>query len=189
MTEMPQLVAALHSFVGLAAVFIGFNADIMLTAVSEIAAGIALSDADLTAFGEQLWKKDGVEIAILKVEVFLGIFIGAITFTGSIVALANLRAKLMASRRTDAAKKLRRSVISGTSECGFADHLSSPGSGTSTGAGSGPLFLMTLVARFHRLASDHGYRRRGYAGRCVDAEQLLGLGSGGDWLYALATTF
>ena len=95
MTEMPQLVAALHSFVGLAAVFIGLNADIMLTAVSEIkAAGIALSDADLTAFGEKLWKKDGVEVAILKVEVFLGIFIGAITFTGSIVAFGKLAGKV-----------------------------------------------------------------------------------------------
>ncbi len=95
MTEMPQLVAALHSFVGLAAVFIGLNADIMLTAVSEIkAAGTALSDADLTAFGEKLWKKDSVEIAILKVEVFLGIFIGAITFTGSIVAFGKLAGKV-----------------------------------------------------------------------------------------------
>ncbi len=95
MTEMPQLVAALHSFVGLAAVFIGLNADIMLTAVNEIKdAGTALADADLTAFGEKLWKKDGVEVAILKVEVFLGIFIGAVTFTGSIVAFGKLAGKI-----------------------------------------------------------------------------------------------
>ena len=95
MTEMPQLVAALHSFVGLAAVFIGLNADIMLGAVSEMRdAGTALADADLTAFGEKLWKKDAVEIAILKVEVFLGIFIGAVTFTGSVVAFGKLAGKV-----------------------------------------------------------------------------------------------
>jgi len=95
MTEMPQLVAALHSFVGLAAVFIGLNADIMLGAVSELRdAGTALKDADLTAFGEKLWKKDTTEVAILKVEVFLGIFIGAITFTGSIVAFGKLAGKV-----------------------------------------------------------------------------------------------
>ena len=95
MTEMPQLVAALHSFVGLAAVFIGLNADIMLGAVTEMReAGTALKDADLTAFGEKLWKKDATEIAILKVEVFLGIFIGAVTFTGSIVAFGKLAGKV-----------------------------------------------------------------------------------------------
>ena len=95
MTEMPQLVAALHSFVGLAAVFIGLNADIMLGAVTALRdSGVSLADADLTAFGEKLWKKDATEIAILKVEVFLGIFIGAITFTGSIVAFGKLAGKI-----------------------------------------------------------------------------------------------
>ncbi len=95
MTEMPQLVAALHSFVGLAAVFIGLNADVMLSAVNDMkAAGTALADADLTGFGESLWTKDAVEIAILKVEVFLGIFIGAITFTGSVVAFGKLAGKI-----------------------------------------------------------------------------------------------
>ncbi len=95
MTEMPQLVAALHSFVGLAAVFIGLNADIMLNAVLDMkAAGVSLFDADLTGFGEKLWAKDATEIAILKVEVFLGIFIGAVTFTGSVVAFGKLAGKV-----------------------------------------------------------------------------------------------
>ena len=95
MTEMPQLVAALHSFVGLAAVFIGLNADIMLNSVTAIKeAGTAMGDANLTGFGEKLWKKDAVEIAILKVEVFLGIFIGAVTFTGSVVAFGKLAGRI-----------------------------------------------------------------------------------------------
>ena len=99
MTEMPQLVAALHSFVGLAAVFIGLNADIMLTVVENLKAGLDAggaayppipADVQLTGFGEKLWKKDAVELGILKVEVFLGIFIGAITFTGSVIAYGKL---------------------------------------------------------------------------------------------------
>ena len=71
MTEMPQLVAALHSFVGLAAVFIGLNS----------AMG---SHSNLTH----------AEVVIHDVEIFLGVFIGAITFTGSIVAYAKLAGKI-----------------------------------------------------------------------------------------------
>ncbi|GEO17207.1 NAD(P)(+) transhydrogenase (Re/Si-specific) subunit beta [Microvirga aerophila] len=91
MTEMPQLVAALHSFVGLAAVLIGFNADLELTRV------LALDETSrqaLTGFAGVLAHKTGVEIAILKVEVFLGVFIGAVTFTGSIVAFGKLAGKV-----------------------------------------------------------------------------------------------
>ncbi len=95
MTEMPQLVAALHSFVGLAAVFIGLNADVMLGAINDLKeADKVLGQVELTGFGEKLWKKDAVEIAILKVEVFLGIFIGAITFTGSVVAFGKLAGRI-----------------------------------------------------------------------------------------------
>lgn len=93
MTEMPQLVAALHSFVGLAAVFIGLNADIELTTVQELVAAGGNQDT-LTGFGKKLAAKDAVEIAILKVEVFLGIFIGAITFTGSVIAFGKLAGRV-----------------------------------------------------------------------------------------------
>jgi NAD(P) transhydrogenase subunit beta len=91
MTEMPQLVAALHSFVGLAAVFIGFNADLELTRVFALDAA---SKQALTGFAGVLAHKTGVEIAILRVEVFLGVFIGAVTFTGSIVAFGKLAGKV-----------------------------------------------------------------------------------------------
>ena len=67
MTGMPQLVAALHSFVGLAAVFIGINSELNPPALT-----------------------DAVEIIIHEVEIFLGVFIGAITFTGSIIAYGKL---------------------------------------------------------------------------------------------------
>ena len=93
MTEMPQLVAALHSFVGLAAVFIGLNAEFELANVRQLLASGGDMDT-LTGFGKKLAGKDAVEIAILKVEVFLGVFIGAVTFTGSVVAFGKLAGKL-----------------------------------------------------------------------------------------------
>ena len=71
MTGMPQLVAALHSFVGLAAVFIGLNSDLVPHDFPSNAAKI-----------------------IHEVEIFLGVFIGAITFTGSIIAYGKLAGKL-----------------------------------------------------------------------------------------------
>ena len=71
MTGMPELVAALHSFVGLAAVFIGVNSDI--------------NPPELLTNAEKV---------IHEIEVFIGIFIGAITFTGSIVAYAKLSGKV-----------------------------------------------------------------------------------------------
>ncbi len=67
MTQMPELVAILHSFVGLAAVLVGYNSFFETHA----AAGAALT--------------------VHLTEVFLGVFIGAVTFSGSIVAFAKLR--------------------------------------------------------------------------------------------------
>ncbi|MEM9371608.1 MAG: NAD(P)(+) transhydrogenase (Re/Si-specific) subunit beta [Pseudomonadota bacterium] len=98
MTQMPELVAGFHSLVGLAAVFIGFNAD------TEMGRAIAAKEAgtvdQLGGFAATIAKKSGVELSILKVELFLGILIGAITFTGSIVAYGKLAGKISSAALT-----------------------------------------------------------------------------------------
>ena len=84
MTEMPELVALLHSFVGLAAVLVGFNSyglhDIPVMPVG-------LNEAAQATFLAEQIVLDNIH----HVEVFLGVFIGAVTFTGSIVAFGKLR--------------------------------------------------------------------------------------------------
>ncbi|OZG69879.1 NAD(P) transhydrogenase subunit beta, partial [Hahella sp. CCB-MM4] len=70
MTEMPELVAILHSFVGLAAVLVGYN---------------SYADHGIMT---------GVMLNIHLTEIFLGVFIGAVTFTGSVVAFGKLRGKI-----------------------------------------------------------------------------------------------
>jgi NAD(P) transhydrogenase subunit beta len=67
MTSMPELVAALHSFVGLSAVLVGFGSYLMPGT------------------------EGGTEQVIHEVEVFVGVFIGAVTFTGSVIAFGKLR--------------------------------------------------------------------------------------------------
>ena len=95
MTEMPQLVAAMHSLVGLAAVFIGFNAQFEMVRVAAMqAAGDAAALDMLTGFAAKVAEKTTAEIAVLKVEVFLGVFIGAVTFTGSVIAYGKLSGKV-----------------------------------------------------------------------------------------------
>jgi len=98
MTQMPELVAAMHSLVGLAAVFVGYNAHIEL---GNVMAMDEVARASTEGFAALLAKKDGVEIAILRVELVLGIFIGAVTFTGSVIAYGKL-----AGRVSSAATKL-----------------------------------------------------------------------------------
>jgi H+-translocating NAD(P) transhydrogenase subunit beta len=91
MTEMPQLVAAMHSLVGLAAVFIGFNTHIEMTGVAGMTEE---AKATLNGFAAVIAHKSGVEIAILRVETFLGVFIGAVTFTGSVIAFGKLAGRV-----------------------------------------------------------------------------------------------
>jgi NAD(P) transhydrogenase subunit beta len=71
MTQMPELVAILHSFVGLAAVLVGF-------------ASYLDPESHLT----------GTEKTIHEVEIYLGVLIGAVTFTGSVVAFGKLSARI-----------------------------------------------------------------------------------------------
>ncbi len=91
MTEMPQLVAAMHSLVGLAAVFIGFDGAIE---AARVAAMDGTAKAALKGFAAILAEKDAVELTILRVETFLGVFIGAVTFTGSVIAYGKLAGKV-----------------------------------------------------------------------------------------------
>ncbi|SEM62758.1 NAD(P)(+) transhydrogenase (Re/Si-specific) subunit beta [Halomonas caseinilytica] len=90
MTEMPQLVAALHSFVGLAAVFVGFNADLERRRVLA-AEG---SQEGFSAFAALVAEKTPAELTFLQIEVVLGVFIGAVTFTGSVIAFGKLAGKV-----------------------------------------------------------------------------------------------
>lgn len=72
MTGMPELIASLHSLVGLAAVIVGYNTFIHILALGNMASLDSMLNIELT-------------------EIYLGVFIGGVTFTGSIVAFGKLR--------------------------------------------------------------------------------------------------
>ncbi|RBY90406.1 Re/Si-specific NAD(P)(+) transhydrogenase subunit beta [Blastococcus sp. TBT05-19] len=76
MTGMPELIALLHSFVGLAAVLVGWNGYLSVEGAD--------GGSSLT----------GAEAGIHSGEVVIGVFIGAVTFTGSIVAFLKLSARI-----------------------------------------------------------------------------------------------
>src|SRR5690242_86461 len=80
MTGMPELIALLHSFVGLAAVLVGWNGYL------HVEHNLAGAEA-ATLRGEHM-------LGIHSAEVFVGVFIGAVTFTGSIVANLKLSARI-----------------------------------------------------------------------------------------------
>jgi NAD(P) transhydrogenase subunit beta len=77
MTGMPELIALMHSFVGLAAVLVGWN-------------GFLEVESGRTELA-------GALLGIHHAEVAIGVFIGAVTFTGSIVAYLKLSARIRSS--------------------------------------------------------------------------------------------
>ncbi len=119
MTEMPELIAVLHSLVGMAAVLVGY-ANFMDSSIS----------------------LHGAEKTIHEIETFIGIFIGALTFSGSIIAWGKLNGKLDGKPLVLPGKHwlnlgaLILVIILGKS---FLH-------GAETGGGMIPLLLMTLVA-------------------------------------------
>ncbi|MDA7749327.1 NAD(P)(+) transhydrogenase (Re/Si-specific) subunit beta [Litoricola sp.] len=115
MTGMPQLVAALHSFVGLAAVFIGINSDLSVHDFASEAARI-----------------------IHEVEIFLGVFIGAVTFTGSVIAYGKLAGKIGGKALILPGRHLWNLVMVGGSFVLMLMYMNHAGSWT--------LYVMTLLA-------------------------------------------
>lgn len=137
MTQMPELVAGMHALVGLAAVFVGYNAHFEIL---NVLGNAGASAADLGTFGALIAKKSTVEITILRVELFLGVFIGAITFTGSVIAYGKL-----AGRFTSTATKLPggHALNAGAAAISLLCLIWYFNSG-----GFLPLFIMTLAALF-----------------------------------------
>jgi NAD/NADP transhydrogenase beta subunit len=115
MTGMPQLVAALHSFVGLAAVFIGINSD--------------MSVHNFATDAERI---------IHEVEIFLGVFIGAVTFTGSIIAYGKLAGKIGGKALILPGRHLLNLVMVGASFVLMIMYMNH--------AGSWALYAMTVLA-------------------------------------------
>ncbi len=115
MTGMPQLVAALHSFVGLAAVFIGINSD--------------LTAHHFASHAEEV---------IHQVEVFIGVFIGAITFTGSIIAYGKLSGRMSGAALILPGRHLWNIVMVVASLALLVMYMQ--------GAGSWTLYVMTAIA-------------------------------------------
>ncbi len=165
MTQTPELVAIMHSLVGLAAVFVGFNADIMINYIGNVydAQGLVMGvvgDDGVTAiglpkeaydglstFGQLIAKKSSVEIGILRVELVLGIWIGAVTFTGSVIAYAKL---------AGGDSKLPLEIDTSAKQLPGGHMLNAAAAGLSiifaimylSGAGSWTLILLTLLALF-----------------------------------------
>jgi NAD(P) transhydrogenase subunit beta len=83
MTGMPELIALLHSLVGLAAVLVGWNGYLLVEGDPGGAEARHLAAVDT--------------LGIHHAEVFIGVFIGAVTFTGSIVAFLKLSARIKSS--------------------------------------------------------------------------------------------
>ena len=154
MTQMPELVAIMHSLVGLAAVFVGFNADIEIGRVAaafadaghafprpeDVTMESAAFAKEFSGFAAIVAKKTGVEISILKVELVLGIWIGAVTFTGSVIAYGKLAGKVDTTAKQLPGGHMLNAAAAAGSLLFAMMYLG--------GSGSWTLVLLTLLALF-----------------------------------------
>ncbi|MBT8145061.1 MAG: Re/Si-specific NAD(P)(+) transhydrogenase subunit beta [Gammaproteobacteria bacterium] len=119
MTAMPQLVAIMHSFVGLAAVLVGFASYL---------------DPDV--------QYSGIDKTIHEIEIYLGVLIGGVTFTGSVIAFGKLQGTIGSKPLMLPARHWLNialgvaSIYLGFVFVGSADHA----------AGLVPLSIMTVIA-------------------------------------------
>ena len=121
MTQMPELVAILHSLVGLAAVAVGF-ANFM--------------DPD------RLVHYLGVELTIHDIETYLGILIGAVTFSGSVIAFGKLSGRMSGSPLTLPGRHFfNLALLVAAIWFGYQFVLQS-----ADGGGMQPLIIMTVIA-------------------------------------------
>ena len=166
MTSMPELVAMLHSFVGAAAVIVG------------IATYLQPGDAYEAGRSAHL------------VEIYVGVLVGAVTFSGSIVAFGKLRG-IIGSRPLLLPGRhiLNLIVIMLCVALGVVFHHAEvpwPDAGADiVDAGMPALLAMTGLALLLGDSHGDGDRRRRHAGRRVAAQQLLGLGGGRGGLHAV----
>ncbi len=119
MTQMPELVAIMHSLVGMAAVLVGY-ANFMDSSISI----------------------SGVEKTIHEVEIYIGILIGAVTFSGSVIAFCKLSEKISGKPLLLPARHwLNLGLLIGAIVLGglFLQQ-------TETGGGTTPLIIMTIIA-------------------------------------------
>jgi len=121
MTQMPELVAILHSLVGAAAVAVGF-ANFM-------------DPGRLTHFS-------GVELTIHDIETYIGILIGAVTFSGSVIAFGKLSGRIGGKPLTLPARHwLNLALLIGVIYFGYAFVQQS-----AAGTGLTPLIVMTVIS-------------------------------------------
>ena len=140
MTQMPELVAGMHALVGLAAVFVGYNAYFEIGNAADALATGADAVKELGTFGQLIAKKSAVEINILFVELSLGVWIGAVTFTGSVIAYGKLSGKVTSNAEKLPGGHLLNAAAAGLSLLCLIWYLNS--------GGFFPLFILTIAALF-----------------------------------------
>ncbi len=157
MTQMPELVAILHSLVGLAAVLVGF-----------------------ANFMDHTTALSGVDKTIHDVETYLGILIGALTFSGSIIAFLKLSARISGKPMLLPARHwLNLALLVGRYLAGC--QICQPVGSRRWNSAACPYDYNFPC---FRSAYGHGHRRGRYAGGCLHAQQLFRMGGRGNGIYA-----